>query len=445
MVKMQYKIGVMGKAGRSRELPDVLIRNSKIIGKEIAGNGCILITGACMGVPDIAAKAAAKEGGLVLGYSPAKDLKGHIEPPLSYPRPAEKEIPIFTGYGKVSRNVLSVSECDGVIFIGGGIGTLNEFSIAYHEGKVIGVLEGVDGIVGKILKIEGDFNKNTGKYFGATIIKDKNSKRLIEKVIGEIKKREEKPRVEIPITFKNEKGKQLVGILHLPEKAKPPVVIICHGFQNTKTDRKYIKLARYLQKEGVLVFRFDFEGCGDSEGSPRDLTVAREVSDLDCALKAVAKECDIDSRRVSFVCGSLGAVITSLFVANYKISAKTLVFWSQAFNQRDLFKIWHEKTNLAKLIKDGWMAAGEKEIGRGYYLENKDKDYSDVLDKIKAPILLVQGEEDKDVPPLFSKRLAESHKNIALKILSGANHKFDDFYSQEKLIKLTVDWLKRYL
>ena len=239
----------------------------------------------------------------------------------------------------------------------------------------------------------------------------------------------------------------MVGILHLPEKEKPPLVIICHGFQNTKGERKYVKLSRYLQKEGILVFRFDFEGCGDSEGSPRDLTVAREVSDLDRALKAVIQECGIDSKRIAFVGASLGAAVISLLVINHKIPSKTLVFWSQAFNQRDLFKIWYKEINLEKLIKDGWLSAGEKEIGKDYYLENKDKDYSQILDKIKAPILLIQGGEDKDVPLSFSQKLAKPHRhrNITLKILSGANHKFDDFFSQEKLIKLTADWLKKYL
>lgn len=250
---------------------------------------------------------------------------------------------------------------------------------------------------------------------------------------------------EIPITFKNERGKQLVGILHLPNQEKPPAIIICHGFQNKKSERKYIKLARHLQEQGILAFRFDFEGCGDSEGSPRDLTLKREVSDLNCALKAVMADCDIDSKRLAFVGGSLGAVVASLFVVNHKTSAKTLIFWSQAFNQKDLFKVWYKKTNLEKLIKNGWLAVGEKEIGKDYYLENKDKDYSQILDKIKTPILLIQGKNDEDVPLSFSEKLADFHRNITLKILSGANHKFDDFASQEKLIKLTAGWLKKYL
>lgn len=57
---MRYKIGVMGKAGRSRELPAKLIRSAEIIGKEIAKQNCVLVTGPCMGIADVVAKTASK-------------------------------------------------------------------------------------------------------------------------------------------------------------------------------------------------------------------------------------------------------------------------------------------------------------------------------------------------------------------------------------------------
>jgi len=236
-----------------------------------------------------------------------------------------------------------------------------------------------------------------------------------------------------------------MGVLHLPERKKPPVVIICHGFQNTKTDKKYIKLARALQKEGILAFRFDFEGCGDSEGNPRELTVKREVSDLNSALKTVFEKCHADSKRIALVGGSLGSVVISLFVQKFKILAKTLVFWSQAFNQKDLIKIWFTKDDLEKLKKESVLIKGEKEIGIADYLENRNKDYAFLLSKIKLPILLIHGAEDKDVPLEFSEKLAKRYRNISLKIIPKANHKFDDIFHQEKAIHLTVKWIKKYL
>ena len=396
-------------------------------------------------MPQIAAQAGAKEKGIILSYSPAKNLKEHLEPPISYPYPAKNTELIFTGQGKIGRNVLSILECDGVIFIGGGIGTLNEFSIAYHEGKIIGILEIVGSIIEKILKMEGDFKSGAGKEIKAKIVKDKNPKKLVEKVLEEIKKRKKEKRKEIPITFKNERGKELVGVLHLPEKGKPPLVIICHGFQNSKTDRKFIKLARVLQKEGICVFRFDFEGCGDSEGDPKEITIKNEVADLNSAFKTVQNEFDLDLKRVAFVGASLGNVVTSLLLKQYKISAKTLVFWSQAFNQRELLKNWYSKEDIREIMKKGVIYKGDKKIGKNYFLENKNKDYSSALSELKLPILIIHGKEDKDVPLKFSQQLKRKYKNISLIILPKADHKFDDFQSQEQLIRHTQKWLRKYL
>ena len=396
-------------------------------------------------MPQIAAQAGAKEKGIILSYSPAKNLKEHLEPPISYPYPAKNTELIFTGQGKIGRNVLSILECDGVIFIGGGIGTLNEFSIAYHEGKIIGILEVVGSIIEKILKMEEDFKGGAGKEIKAKIVKDKNPKKLVEKVLEEIKKRKEEKRKEISITFKNERGKELVGVLHLPEKGKPPLVIICHGFQNSKTDRKFIKLARVLQKEGICVFRFDFEGCGDSEGDPKEITIKNEVADLNSAFKTVQNEFDLDLKRVAFVGASLGNVVTSLLLKQYKISAKTLVFWSQAFNQRELLKNWYSKEDIREIMKKGVIYKGDKKIGKNYFLENKNKDYSSALSELKLPILIIHGKEDKDVPLKFSQQLKRKYKNISLIILPKADHKFDDFQSQEQLIRHTQKWLRKYL
>jgi len=120
--------------------------------------------------------------------------------------------------------------------------------------------------------------KKEGNGKSPIVIKEKNPRKLVVKVIQAIVKHQENPKKEVPFSFKNKNGHNLVGVLHLPEKEKPPLVIICHGFQGTKTEKKIVLLARKLQEIGILVCRFDFEGCGDSEGDPKEITVENEVS-----------------------------------------------------------------------------------------------------------------------------------------------------------------------
>jgi uncharacterized protein (TIGR00725 family) len=434
------KIGIMGKAGRSKDLPKLLSKKAKIIGREIAKNEHILITGACMGIPHITALACSEAGGLVLGYSPSKDIKEHIEPPISYPRGVKNMVHIFTGYGKIGRNVLSIFECDGIICVGGGIGTLNEFSIAYHEGKVIGVLLGSDGIIEEIIE-----HKEYFRDTGAIVIKDRDPKRLVKSVIAEIEKRKKEPRKEIPITFTNKQNKQLMGVVHLPKKNKPPAVIICHGFQRTKTVDNYVAIARKLRDKGILAFRFDFEGCGDSEGDPRNITIKNQVSDLYYAFKALKKECDIDGSNIAFIGDSISSVVLVNFLNRYKIKTQSLVLWAPAFNQKALFKLWFNKEDIRRIRKNGYVEKGSKKIGRAYFNENKDKDYTSILKEIKFPILIIHGKEDEDVPLEYSQNICKRYKKISLEVILGGNHKLEGSTVQEKLHLKTIKWIKKYL
>jgi uncharacterized protein (TIGR00725 family) len=96
-------------------------------------------------------RAASQFGGQTIGISPAISAEEHIS---KYKLPVDgAEVIIYTGFGLKGRNLINVRACDIVIIVGGGIGTLNEFTIAFDEDKVIGVLEGSGGLTDKIEEI----------------------------------------------------------------------------------------------------------------------------------------------------------------------------------------------------------------------------------------------------------------------------------------------------
>ena len=88
----------------------------------------------------------------------------------------------YTGFGLKGRNVVLVRSCDVVIFISGSIGSLNEFTIAYDEGKVIGCLTGTGGVADEIKRLTEIFSKKTK----ARILYDDDPVRLIEKCLSAI-------------------------------------------------------------------------------------------------------------------------------------------------------------------------------------------------------------------------------------------------------------------
>jgi len=254
--------------------------------------------------------------------------------------------------------------------------------------------------------------------------------------------------MERPVVFKNSNGKQLVGILHLPKgKGKFPLVVFCHGFGDDKTQRKIVRLARSLEQNRIVVFRFDFEGCGDSEGDFLKATIEKEVEDLNSAIRYIKKIKNIDLKNFAFVGHSMGAVICTLFLVRNKIDIKTIVMWAPSFNQKALMKYWANPKQTKKWKSQGYLyrKGKEKVIGLDYLKETIDKDYSQILKQIKIPILIIHGKKDDTVPIKFSKKLAKNYKNVKLILLPKADHKFEDYYIQERLVRKTANWLKEKL
>lgn len=249
--------------------------------------------------------------------------------------------------------------------------------------------------------------------------------------------------MEKPIIFKNQNNQQLIGILHQPRgRRKFPAIIICHGFGGTKSDKKFVRLARVLVKAGFAALRFDFGGCGDSEGNFVKTTIKRQITDLHQAVKFLLRQKNIDKNQISFLGHSLGGVIATLYTAQNKFPVKALLLWAPAFNQKELIKLWDSGGEVDRWKKQGFIIRKENKIGTAYLKENENQDYSFIMAKIKAPILIIHGSKDETVSLKFSKKLAQDFKNVKLKILPLAEHKFEDYDVQKKLIKETARWIK---
>jgi uncharacterized protein (TIGR00725 family) len=98
----------------------------------------VLITGELDGIPGRVVEMHSQCGGLSVGVSPAHSAVEHAA--LYAAPPCPSTVVIYSGFGFKGRNVIAVRSADIVILVSGGLGTLNEFTIAYDEGKVIGIL-----------------------------------------------------------------------------------------------------------------------------------------------------------------------------------------------------------------------------------------------------------------------------------------------------------------
>jgi hypothetical protein len=146
------------------------------IGKTLAENDVVVLTGATTGAPFWAAMGAYKNNGFVIGISPAINEEDHIK---NFNLPTDYHHLIFyTGLGFSLRNVVLIRSGDGVIFLCGRTGTLNEFTISYEEQKPMGILVGSGGEEKAMRKIIEESNKPHDK-----IVMDSNPRTLVEKLL----------------------------------------------------------------------------------------------------------------------------------------------------------------------------------------------------------------------------------------------------------------------
>src|SRR5216684_3279964 len=172
---MKIKIGVMGSASDSSETSanDPLAEKATGLAQAIAARDLLLLTGATTGLIYVVGKAAQDAGVFHLGISPASDSREHLE---KYKLPLDAcDLIVYTGFGLKGRNVVLVRSCDVVLFIAGAMGSLNEFTIAHDEGKVIGCLTGTGGVADEADRLLEKFSKDTG----ARVIKDESPVKLL--------------------------------------------------------------------------------------------------------------------------------------------------------------------------------------------------------------------------------------------------------------------------
>jgi uncharacterized protein (TIGR00725 family) len=175
---MQYKIAVSGSANNN--CAKGAFKKSYEVGRQIALHGAILITGATIGVPEWATRGAKSGGGISIGLSPAVSKQAHVH---TYRLPTRyMDLIIYTGFDYSGRNMLMTRSSDAVIVVCGRIGTLNEFTTAFEDKRVVGVLTETGGIeqdIDHILKLAKRGRKR--------VVFDNDPKRLVEKVIKEIR------------------------------------------------------------------------------------------------------------------------------------------------------------------------------------------------------------------------------------------------------------------
>lgn len=176
----EIKICVSGAAETTFCGPSAY-EKAKLLGKAIADQKAVIVTGATTGFPLWSAIGAKEAGGFSIGFSPAASVNEHAKIyklPIDY-----MDIIIYTGFGYAGRDLILTRSSDAVLFGCGRIGTIHEFTVAFEDHKPIGILEG-EWEMDETLKLIIE----RGHRPSEKIVFDSDPERLVTKVIKLVKK-----------------------------------------------------------------------------------------------------------------------------------------------------------------------------------------------------------------------------------------------------------------
>jgi uncharacterized protein len=338
-------------------------------------------------------------------------------------------------------------------------------------------------------KFVGTF-KQSGMEFPMDLSRDQIEKHTVKRPQDPVKPY---PYYSEDVTFQNPKANILLaGTLTLPKKeGNFPVVVLITGSGPQNRDeeimghRPFLVISDYLTRNGIAVLRFDDRGVFKSKGDFKTATTPDFASDVESAVAYLKTRKEINANKIGLIGHSEGGIIApmvasqsgdisyivmlagtglrgdKILLAQQELIARAAgtseadirenkEINTQAFElvvksksnvtlKSDLKKLLTEKeknhpsaSKPKGMTDDDFVTLQINQITSPWMLYFIKYDPAPALEKIKCPVLAVDGEKDLQVAPkenlaAIEKALKKGgNKKVTIKEFPGLNHLFQE-------------------
>lgn len=255
-----------------------------------------------------------------------------------------------------------------------------------------------------------------------------------------------------PIQYRARDGQTIHGYLSLPSgtaKTSLPVVVMPHGGPFVRDSWQFNPLVQFLANRGYAVLQMNFRGS-PGFGTEFYLKGKREIGrgmqdDIEDGTRWLIAQGVADSQRIAIVGGSYGGY-AALFALGHNpelyrcgVSINGVTDWTDIIKERR-----GEEYKFAYQHFSEWI--GDPKLAPEFLAKISPVNFAD---KITAPLLVVQGKEDRTVPPKQARKMIEALKKAGRPpqelFVPREGHSFKDEKSRTKLYGEVEKFLATHL
>ena len=251
------------------------------------------------------------------------------------------------------------------------------------------------------------------------------------------------------VRFKSFDGLEIPGYLYLPKNAKKdsslPVIVSIHGGPEAQELPRFSALYQFFINNGYAIYAPNIRGStgyGKTYASLDNTTkrkdAIRDVAMIPEFLKTTGY---IDPKKIVVYGGSYGGYMTLAAVTFYPdlwAAGVDLVGISNFLTFLKNTGAWRQKHRMAEYGDPEKDAEFLKEISPFYH-----------VDRIKAPLMIIQGANDPRVPKSESDQIVESIKSrggvVEYLVFDDEGHGLAKLKNRIKAYKAVVEFLDKYV
>jgi len=237
----------------------------------------------------------------------------------------------------------------------------------------------------------------------------------------------------VPIRFPTEGGHEAHALFYAPKNSKydapndenPPLIVISHGGPTSRTDTEFSFTRQYFTSRGFAVVDVNYRGSTGYGRAYRQMLNGEwgvaDVEDCIYATRYLADQGEVDGERLIIRGGSAGGYTTLSALVFHDVFALGASYYGVA----DVEALALDTHKFEARYLDSMIGPYPEQIER--YRERSPIHF---VDQISSPLILLQGREDKVVPPaqaeLMVAALEEKGLPYAYLEFEGEAHGFRD-------------------